>query len=217
MQTEMPSASSDEKKRNRAANLRKARAGEAKSRRQQATLDNLIKRYKTNFSDAFQERYPHGVHVGSVRNKDQLISQLKEELDVLDKAGYVPLKKSRNEYNYTIIGSGEKTDLKPDEKIEELNVNFEPKEPRHGFGRTTAGTAEEGRERRRKIPESVKEAMNRKTDYTGEKAVLAIDKAVKRDGGKAVLGDVFREVFKLGVNYLTGGSPYIADIAATAI
>lgn len=214
MQTEMPSASNEEKKRNRAANLRKARAGEAKSRRQQATLDNLIRRYKTNFSDAFQERYPHGVHVGSVRNKDQLITQLKDELDVLDKAGYVPIKKSRNEYNYTIIGGGEKTDVKPGEK---LNVDFEPKEPRHGMGRTTVGSAEEGRERRRKIPESVKEAMNRKTDYTGEKAVLAIDHAVKRDGGKAVLGDVFKNVFKLGVNYLTGGSPYIADMAAGAL
>lgn len=60
--------------------------------------------------------------------------------------------------------------------------------------------------------------LNRKHDPTGEKAVMLVDRTLRTNrGGIAVLGDVFKAAVRTGVSYLTGGDPYLGNIAAEGL
>lgn len=194
MKFETASATAAEKKRDRAKNIQAARDAIRQSQRQEAALSSLVKTYQKKYPDVFKDRYPRGVNTNR-HDKDKMISQLKAEMSELE-IDYVPVKKRFAQYEYGSVG-GEKT---------VLNRTFNTK------------TGQAGPDRKRKTgnfdPEA---ALNEKSSPEGEKAVAAVDKMVKTNGGMAVLGDAFKMALKAGVTYLTGGSPYIADIAVEGL
>lgn len=189
MKFETTSATAAEKKRDRAKNIKAAREALKKTQRQESTLSTLAASYQKKYPDVFQDRYPRGINTNR-HDKDKMINQLRAELSELEQ-DYVPVKKRYAQYDYDVPG-GEKTTIN-----RKLNTQ----------------TGEGGPERRRKTGKFDPEAaLNEEANPVGEKAVVLVDKIVKTKGA-AVLGEVFKAAVKAGVNYLTGGSPYIADIA----
>lgn len=194
MKFETSSATAAEKKRDRAKNIKAAREALKKTQRQESTLSTLAASYQKKYPDVFQDRYPRGINTNR-HDKDKLISQLRAELSELEQ-DYVPVKKRYAQYDYDVPG-GERTTIN-----RKLNTR----------------TGEGGPERRRKTGKFDPEAaLNEEHNPVGEKAVALVDKVVKTKGGAGVLGEVAKAAIKAGVNYLTGGSPYMADIAVDGL
>lgn len=193
MKFETSSATAAEKKRDRAKNIKANREALRKTQRQESTLSSLAASYQKKYPDVFQDRYPRGINTNR-HDKDKLINQLRAELSELEQ-DYVPVKKRYAQYDYDVPG-GEKTTI--DRKV-------------------NTKTGEGGPDRRRKTGKFDPEAaLKEEANPVGEKAVVLVDKIVKTKGA-AVLGEVFKAAVKAGVNYLTGGSPYMADIAVDGL
>lgn len=193
MKFETGSASAEEKKRDRSKNIRVAREAQRKTQQQQQTLSRLTKSYQERFPDVFQDRYPRGVNTNR-SNIDDVIGQLRAEMNELEQ-DYVPIKKRYTKFDYDMSG-GEKTSVRGGVSTQK------------GFGS----------DRKRKTGAfDLDAALNEHYKPEGEQAVALVDKAVKSRSGSSVLGDVFKAALRAGVNYLTGGAPYIADIVVESL
>lgn len=194
MKFETESATAAEKKKDRAKNIKAAREALRKTQRQEAMLSSLASNYQKKYPDVFKDRYPRGVNTNR-HDKDKMINQLRAEMAELEN-DYVAVKKRYAQFDYDVPG-GEKTTIS-----RKFNTQ----------------TGEGGPERRRKTGKFDPDAaLNEESNPVGERAVVVVDKMVKTKGGLAVLGEVFKTAFRAGVSYLTGGSPYIADIAIEAL
>lgn len=193
MKFDTTSSSAEDKKRDRSKNVKAAREALRKTQRQQQTLNKLTNSYKERFPDVFKDRYPRGVNTNRA-NAEDIINQLRTEINDLEQ-DYVPIKKRYAKYDYGTKG-GEKISIKHPEATQK--------------GPTP--------ERKRKTgafdPEA---ALHAHHSPVGENAVALVDRTVRSKNKSAVLGDVFKAALKTGVNYLTGGAPYIADIAVEGL